>query len=419
VSASAHTVEPSNRTARHRLREAVGNRKLLTPSGAAEFLFARMFQKLVYAQIWEDPELDMEALEIGRAHHVMTIASGGCNAFSYLLADPGRIEAVDLNPAHIAFNRLKIAALTSLPDYESFHRFYVKADDPQNVENYQRYIRPTLDATTRSYWDGRGPSARRRISMFSRHLYRHGALGHFISWGHRIARLYGVDPRNLLEACSQQEQRQFFETQLAPLFEKRLVRWATGRKSSLFGLGIPPRQYEALANDNGNTIDMASVLSKRLERLACDFPLSENYFTWQAFGRGYGKNADAPLPPYLRERNFETLRSRVERISFENASITEALAARSPSSVDRVILLDAQDWMSDQQLDALWSEITRVAAPGARVIFRTAGQINLLSGRVARSTLERWNYDEGVSSAFHLRDRSSIYGGFHLLVLKD
>ncbi|MBN9056522.1 MAG: DUF3419 family protein, partial [Rhizobiales bacterium] len=111
-----------------RLREAVRRSAPLTRQGLAEYFFARLFQKLVYTQIWEDPEVDMDALAIEPGQTLVTIASGGCNAFSYLLADPGRIEAVDLNPAHIAFNRLKLAALQTLPCYESFHRFYALAD---------------------------------------------------------------------------------------------------------------------------------------------------------------------------------------------------------------------------------------------------------------------------------------------------
>lgn len=405
-------------TGRH-LREAVGRRAPLTGAGISEYVFAQLFRKLVYAQIWEDPEIDMEALEIGPGQTVATIASGGCNALSYLLADPGRVEAVDLNPAHVAFNRLKIAALQTLPNYEAFHRFYAMADDPGNVEAYRRFIRPALDAGTRAYWEGRTLCGRRRVSMFRRHLYRHGLLGHFIGWGHRVARLYGVDPRGLLQARSLDEQRRFFDTRLAPLFEKPLVRWATDRKSSLFGLGIPPRQYEALAGDDAVAGAMAAVLRKRLERLACDFPLSENYFAWQAFGRGYARGQDAPLPPYLRRTSFEALRARAPRLSIENISITELLAAKPSASVDRIVLLDAQDWMSDVQLNALWREIARTAAPGARVIFRTAAAANLLEGRVEPELLARWDYRERESRALHARDRSSIYGGFHLLVLKD
>ncbi|MET3791369.1 DUF3419 family protein [Aquamicrobium terrae] len=411
----ARNENPAPKNPRRRLREAVRRNAPLTREGLAEYIFAGLFQKLVYAQIWEDPEIDMEALAIGPGHTVVAIASGGCNALSYLLADPGRVEAVDLNPAHVAFNRLKLAALQTLPSYESFHRFYAMADDPQNVADYRRFIRPALDEASRAYWEGRTLTGRRRISMFRRHLYRHGLLGHFIGWGHRVARLYGVDPRILLEARSRDEQRLVFDTRIAPLFDKRLVRWMTSRKSSLFGLGIPPQQYEVLAGGAG----MAGVLRQRLERLACDFPLSENYFAWQAFGRGYGRGEQAPLPPYLRRDNFEALRVRAARFSVENVSITELLAAKPSASVDRVVLLDAQDWMSDAQLDALWREITRTAAPGARVIFRTAAEANLLEGRLAPSLLARWHYRREQSLALHARDRSSIYGGFHLLVLKD
>lgn len=399
-----------------RLQNAVRQNPLLSRAGMAEYVFASLFRKLVYTQIWEDPNVDMEALEIEQGQRIVTIASGGCNALSYLIADPARIEAVDLNPAHVAFNRLKLAALSALPGYEAFYRFYGKADDTTNVDAYEHFIRPVLDRETRSYWEGRTLSGRRRISMFHRHLYRHGLLGQFIGCGHLVARLYGIDPRQLLQARTMEEQRHLFEETIAPLFDKRLVRWLTSRKSSLFGLGIPPRQYEALAGNGSG--GMATVLRERLERLACEFPFSENYFAWQAFGRTYSDGEDASLPPYLLRGHYETIRARVGRISVENISITDLLAEKPDASVDRFVLLDAQDWMSDAQLNALWREITRTAAPGARAIFRTAAEENLLFGRVDASLLGRWDYREVASREFHRRDRSSIYGGFHLQVLK-
>ncbi|AOF94228.1 DUF3419 family protein [Sinorhizobium sp. RAC02] len=398
-----------------RLNRAVRRNPLLSASGMSEYVFSRLFRNLVYAQIWEDPDVDMAALKIAPGNSIVTIASGGCNALSYLVADPARIEAVDLNPAHVCFNRLKLTAAAHLPDYETFYRFYGQGDDRRNLDAYQHYLRPHLDAETRDYWESRTVTGRRRISIFHRHLYRHGLLGGFIGLGHTMARLYGADPRGLLKARTIEDQKRFFDETLAPLFEKRLVRWATGRKSSLFGLGIPPQQYEALS---GAGSDMASILRQRVEKLACGFPLSENYFAWQAFGRGYGSGDLAPLPPYLSRQNFEAVRSRAGRISITNTSLTEFLAAKAPQSVDRFILLDAQDWMTDVQLNALWSEITRTAAPGARVIFRTAPAESLLPGRVADTILDRWAYHAAESRALHDKDRSSIYGGFHLYEFK-
>lgn len=401
-----------------KLNKAVRQNRLLSKAGLSERLFAHVFKGLVYPQIWEDPEVDMEALQILPGHRIVTIASGGCNAMSYLTADPASVEAVDLNTAHVAFNRLKLAAVARLPNYDAFYRFYGTADDRANLAAYERFIQPHLDATSRAYWEKRMLSGRRRITIFSRDLYRHGLLGLFIGMGHRIARLYGIDPRDLLKASTMEEQRAYFDTALAPLFDKRMIRWATKRKSSLFGLGIPPQQYDALATaGDGN---MAQVLRGRLEKLACGFPLSENYFAWQAFGRGYSDNAETgPLPPYLSRSNFATVRHRAGRMSVVNASFTEFLAAKPDASVDRFILLDAQDWMNDTQLNELWAEITRTAAPGARVIFRTAAEPTILPGRVDDTLLERWDYQEELSRALHERDRSSIYGGFHLYLRKD
>lgn len=400
------------------LKRAVTQNSALSRAGFSERLFAWLFKGLVYPQIWEDPEVDMAALAIEPGHRIVTIASGGCNAMSYLTADPARVEAVDLNQAHVAFNRLKLAAVKNLPDYDAFYRFYGKADDKTNLAAYKRFIRPHLDGESRAYWERRKWNGRQRISIFWRDLYRHGLLGVFIGMGHRVARLYGIDPRDILKARTIEEQRSFFDTALAPLFEKRMVRWATARKSSLFGLGIPPQQYDALATaGNGN---MALVLRNRLEKLACGFPLADNYFAWQAFGRGYSGNEETgPLPPYLSRTNFQTVRARADRMTVQNASYTDFLAAKPAASVDRYILLDAQDWMNDEQLNALWSEITRTAAANARVIFRTAAEPSLLPGRVAPQILDRWEYQADTSRTLHDRDRSSIYGGFHLYMLKD
>ena len=81
-------------------------------------------------------------------------------------------------------------------------------------------------------------------------------------------------------------------------------------------------------------------------------------------------------------------------------------------SVDRFVLLDAQDWMSDDQLNALWTEINRTAAPGARVIFRTAAEDSLFQTEL-RALLDQWDYLASLASP-SAQDRSAIYGGFHL-----
>ena len=106
------------------------------------------------------------------------------------------------------------------------------------------------------------------------------------------------------------------------------MRWATANRLSLYGLGIPPAQYEALAGGS----DMRHVLrATRLERLACGFSLDDNYFAWQAFGRSYRRRGDGPLPPYLRREHFDAVRGRADRVEVLNRSITDfSPAAATP-----------------------------------------------------------------------------------------
>ncbi len=56
--------------------EAVYRNRALSREGFSERLFALLFSGLVYPQIWEDPEIDMEAMRLGGSHRVVTIASG-------------------------------------------------------------------------------------------------------------------------------------------------------------------------------------------------------------------------------------------------------------------------------------------------------------------------------------------------------
>lgn len=172
----------------------------------------------------------------------------------------------------------------------------------------------------------------------------------------------------------------------------------------------------ALAKDRPG--GMVEVLRHRLERLACGFPIQDNYFAWQAFGRGYAPGPEAALPPYLQPRHFTDLRARTGRVSYRQQAMTAFLAASPEASADAYVLLDAQDWMSDDDLTALWTQITRTARPGARVIFRTAADERCLPGRVPDAILSAWDYAEEESRRLAARDRSAIYGGFHLYRLR-
>lgn len=413
----ADVVQQAGYLGNRKLKNALLQHKALTRKGVSERLFGLLFSGLVYPQIWEDADVDMQAMELGSAHRVVTIGSGGCNMLAYLSRAPKSIDVVDLNPHHIALNRLKLAAFRHLPTHRDVVRLFAMEHVASNSSSYDMFIAANLDPPTRAYWERRKLTGSRRIEVLNRNIYRTGLLGRFIGAGHLLARLHGVDLTGFANAGSLREQRQFFDTEIAPLFDKPLIRFITSRKSSLFGLGIPPQQYDELVRGSaGNAI--APVLRQRLEKLACHFPLHDNHFAWQAFARRYPQPHEGSLPTYLRAENYLAIRDNVDRVSVHHANFTELLSTKPAASVDRYVLLDAQDWMTDVQLNELWSEIVRTAAPGARIIFRTAAEESVVDGRVDQHLLSCWTYLAERSSELNLRDRSAIYGGFHIYELR-
>jgi S-adenosylmethionine-diacylglycerol 3-amino-3-carboxypropyl transferase len=372
-----------------------------------------MFQGFVYNQIWEDPDVDLEALALQPHHRLVTIASGGCNVLNYLAADPAKIVAVDLNENHIALTRLKLSALANLPSYEEFFRFFGHADDKENRRAYDNFLASRLDAKTRKYWEKHIPLHGRRINMFARNLYRYGLLGRFIGILHAVAKLHGKRLEDVLGARTKEEQRRAFERHIAPLFDYKSIKLLSKSPVSLYALGIPPAQYDELVSSTKG--DAIAVLRERVERLACDFPISDNYFAWQAFGRGYDVENREAVPAYLRRDTYEVIRKRTDRVEVHHASLTDFLHDQPAHSMHRFVLLDAQDWMSPSQMAALWTEIDRTAdTRDARVIFRTAGPESPLPRKLPAELLAPWIYLEEESRAWHTQDRSSIYGGFHV-----
>ncbi|SMX29279.1 hypothetical protein TRP8649_03412 [Pelagimonas phthalicica] len=390
---------------------AVNQNDALSKEGLLERLFARLFHGLVYAQIWEDPVVDMEALQLGPQDNVVCIASGGCNLLSYLTADVASITAVDLSPAHVAVNRMKLAAVQYLPDHKAVYDMLGHANLRDNVLAFDTYVAPHLDAETLAWWNGLTLRGRRKM-MLARGFYHYGLLGRFLSVVHLVTRIARVDFAPLLRAKTLAEQAAFFDREIAPLYDSRFVKFVARRRASLFGLGIPPAQYDKLAADAGG--DVIPVLKERTRKLFCDFPIAENYFAWQAANRGYQPDGQGSVPPYLEAQNFAAVRANAPRATVLNQSLTDMLAQQPAASKSAYVLLDAQDWMNDDQLNALWSEITRTAAPGARVIFRTGGADDILPGRVLPEVLDRWAYQQEASKRGFQNDRSAIYGGFHL-----
>lgn len=355
----------------------------------------------------------MAAMELRPHHRVATICSAGCNALSYLTAaEAVEVTAIDLNFAHLSLAGLKRAAFSTLETYVDIESMFVHAVGERNLWLYRDKIASALTPDMRAYWEnGRTP----RHADFVTGFYRRGLLGTAIGICRVLARLHGVKLEDALALDDADRQRAWAHKHLRPLFEGRLLSLLFSLRQPLFMLGIPPRQFNLLCD--GQPDRMASVLADRVEQLAGVAKSSENYFLWQACGRGYAPHAQRALPPYLTPENFDALRRRANNLHLVHDSVTGFLSTQEAASFDRYVLLDAQDWMDDKTLNALWGQLSRTARPGGRVVFRTAGTPPPFAAHEGTGPWAGWRRLDALSNHLHGTDRSGIYGGFHVYEL--
>lgn len=390
------------------IADAVGNSRGDEEATIWDRLFAFWFRRLVYTQIWEDPVADLAALALPLGSTIVTISSGGCNALSYLTAQPAQVYAVDLNEAHLALLKLKLAGVRAFSDYSDFWQFFGAADSPANSDLYRERLRPLLDVQARSYWDKRNLIGRPRHAHFTDGFYRHGMLGRLIGLAHVAAKLSGIDPELLLHGKPDAPARIEAMNRLDRAFHSRLARLVVATPA-LLSLGIPPRQRALL----GGGAALNDVLYKRLLRLIDGHPSETNYFAWQALHRGYAGPGDRCLPLYLQRHRYECMRNGAGLIIPHHASLHQFLESLPAREVDAVILLDSQDWMATDEIHALWNAIDRAGRDDVHVIFRTAGEGSPIENDELAALRRTWRRDEERSAVGFALDRSGIYGGFH------
>src|SRR6266700_676024 len=394
------------------IADAVRNSRGHDEATVWDRLLAFWFRRLVYTQIWEDPEADLAALQLPLGSTIVTISSGGCNALSYLTAQPAQVYAVDLNHAHLSLLKLKLAGFRSLPAYDEFWQFFGQASSLANGQLYRERLRPLLDAEACAYWDKRNVIGRPRHAYFTDGFYRHGMLGRFIGLAHLVAKIARIDLAVLLTGEIDSSRRIEALDRLDRLFHSPLARLLTRTPALLFSLGIPPQQRAIL----GSGAPLNEVLHQRLLRLINGHPNDTNYFAWQALHRAYPGPGDRCLPPYLQRSQFVRMRNDAGLIIPVHANLRQFMESMPAREIDAVVLLDSQDWMAPDEIRALWDAIDRTGTEAVRVIFRTAGAESPLEGPEGAPVRQIWRRDEERSDIGFELDRSGIYGGFHCYV---
>jgi len=235
---------------------------------------------------------------------------------------------------------------------------------------------------------------------------------------HKFSRLFGCRPEEMIKAKTLEEQEKLYAKYVEPFFNNFAIK-AIGRLPvTMFGLGIPPQQYDELKKDLAEGKTIIDVYRERAKRLACDFPISENYFAWQAFARRYDTEGRIAVPKYLKSENYEALKAVAEKLRTKIGSATDEISQNPRNTFNRFVLLDAQDWMNAEAMTELWSALAEKAESGSRIIFRTASAFSPVETNLPPVLRSKFLYEKELSASLFKQDRASIYGGFHLYILK-
>jgi S-adenosylmethionine-diacylglycerol 3-amino-3-carboxypropyl transferase len=208
-----------------------------------------------------------------------------------------------------------------------------------------------------------------------------------------------------------------FSKNVQPFFDNFVIKTLGKTPITVFGLGIPPQQYEELKKDAAN--GMIELMRERAHRLAVGFPIADNYFAWQAFTRKYDTENRIALPDYLKEENYDLIKANSFRVNTVIASIIDHIKQQPVGTFNRFVFLDAQDWMNAEILTDLWTAISTRGGNGTRIIFRTAGADSPIENALPSDLRPKFDYEKEWSQELFKQDRAAIYGGFHLYTLKN
>jgi S-adenosylmethionine:diacylglycerol 3-amino-3-carboxypropyl transferase len=358
-----------------------------------ETLFGAREGRLFFAQVREDPLLEIEALAPHAARRVVVVSSGGCTALSMLGAGAGQVIAVDLNATQNHLLELKTAAIVELPLAEAIAFLGgTPAPERSRLAAYRR-LRRALSPRARVYWDEHGQMIRRGVldSGVSERLIRL-IVGVVRAAIHPPSRI-----RRLLACGTLEEQRLIYEREWNTrrwrlLFTALLNRW-------VFSRAYEPEFFQYVRNPS-----FAEHFYRLVEHGLTELPVDDNYFLHHILTGSYPVGAPGGVPPYLTEAGVRVARERRDHLSLVDGSYTACLRGLPDASVDGFALSNICEWLSADGIDLLFTEIARTAAPGATLCFRNFVGWTEIPTRWRRRFVE----DQARSRELSARDRSLI-----------
>jgi S-adenosylmethionine-diacylglycerol 3-amino-3-carboxypropyl transferase len=360
------------------------------------------FERIRYAQSWEDPSCLQGALQPDEDSRIVSIAAAGDNSFALLIQGAGRVVSLDMSPAQCALVELKRAAIRTL-EYEEFLRFLGVAVATDRAALYMR-VRSELPIDAREYWDS-------QVDVIARGVIHAGKLENMF----RVFRTR-VHPalhtprttRAAFEPRSRLQREAFWHD-----------RWNNRRWQAAIRLFFSERVIAHLGRDKSFFVHVQINVSEHYTRRAfhafVELDPSTNPFL-QYILLGHYLNLEAGHP-YLAPQHFMTLRERLDRLEVRCVEMEGFLSSCEPGEFTGFNLSDIFEWMSDELHERVYRAIVHASAPGATLAYWN----NLVPRSAPTSLLEAGavSTDRALAQRLHEADRAFLYRDFHVVRVDD
>lgn len=364
-----------------------------TPSGPwARFKDRFVYSPLAFAETAESIAQIHEVFRLAPGETMAGIASSGDVALSLLACDPARILAFDFNPAQTALSVLKQEAWRRL-DVVPYQQFMGLATAGQG-ERWARWLelRPFVTA---------------HVRHLERMKLRSGVLDSGMSaWLSRLIHLalrLNLSKDDLALAMSptstQAQRLALFDLFEAGWLNRFLVGPLLRHGRGLFQHFLfPPAQCAHSDYPRRALMNVTRLARPMFAAGFADNPVVGRHMTGAVPSEHVQFLYGAPIYP--------TIRSRLDRLSFETAPLDVALRALPARSVDAVYLSNAPDYLRKPGLESFAAAVAHAARPGARVFYLSLDEQCPFS---LSSVPTPWSLDPQRSRVLMDRDPVGVY----------
>ncbi len=365
-------------------------------AGSSAHVAARVaFDRIRYANCWEDGLLLVDALQPAPGKRILSIASAGDNSL-LLLSKGAEVVAADLNQTQLACLDLRVVALRHLDDRDAL-AFLGFCSGSDRQETY-RQLRSDLRPFSQTYWDAHPEAIQNGVIHAGKfeayfRLFRTKAL----PWVHSRK-----DVEELLTAKTATERQVFYDRvwnswRWRTLFRFFFSRFMMGR------LGRDPEFFRYVEGSVGDRI------LARTRTALCDLEPAENPYLHYILKGSF----EGAMPEWTHPEALAGIRKYADQLTLFHGGVEEAAAAMP--GYDGFNLSDIFEYMDEPTTVALYGQLLRAARPGARLAYW-----NMLVPRERpdqyQKEVAKLGHDADVLFA---RDRACFYSAFRLEEVRE